>query len=835
MDTIAPQSAAPCVAETRAWLDASVPALIFLGVWFMVLNQIVRIVWHERRRFRDKRAAHQAGFFTYLTYRFGHWYAWTPGASVKVLLVMSATLLVLGGLGHSALSRASIQESLWRSWIWIADPDGGESAHEGGHVVGVVVSIGGMLIFALLLSLITSSFEEFLWHLRHGSIPVVEGDHIVILGYDSSAVTMIEELCSAMEQSGGGLIAILSCQGKAEVEHSIQEAGINLRNSEVVVRSGQPSSEEDLTRVAVQTARRIVVLANKKLCREEADCRTLNVLLALQSLKYSHSKERCTVVECCLVRNQNLFRSLAAGKMQVLATQDFIGQLLVEASRQRGISQVISQTIGFDGMEFYIADVQGLQGWTFRDLLFALGTAIPIGYVAFPENEVVLLPPMSYVFSGLESLICLAEDSSTLPQSVAAGTQNAVARKRSKASKSMKSRGSMGEVTRQHEAIVIVFGWNEAIGSMMFEVDLAVGAHSTVIVYSPQDAAHREEYLEASQVRRNCRFQNITVKHKQGLLGARYKLEQLPLDEAEKIFILADSSSSSDEAADCDTVATLLQVRDILRERGKYNPDLVIMPQVLGKRAEHNCWKSGLIDYINSNRLSCQVLAQVCQSPEICTLFAELLLGDTARICIRHLGDYVLDPGDEDDYEGKQINFNEVLAAVSGAGEVAIGWSRSAEELEKKELEGQMLWQLNPPNWDETRRFTAEDMLIVIAKPAHVIPESGPESRPFDPDDVDSSPVSSPVRSIPEEIHDSPERSGTGSSNMGTVMAALRFRKALRKQTSFWSASGSTDSIGSNPAPFSGAGVSGLHRNSSGGELEHSISSPSRLGFSSTG
>ncbi|CAE7698617.1 unnamed protein product [Symbiodinium necroappetens] len=36
---------------------------------------------------------------------------------------------------------------------------------------------------------------------------------------------------------------------------------------------------------------------------------------------------------------------------------------------------------------FYIADVEGLQGWSFRDLLFALGTAIPIGYVAFPENE----------------------------------------------------------------------------------------------------------------------------------------------------------------------------------------------------------------------------------------------------------------------------------------------------------------------------------------------------------------------------------------------------------------------------------------------------------------
>ncbi|CAE7451059.1 unnamed protein product, partial [Symbiodinium natans] len=336
--------------------------------------------------------------------------------------------------------------------------------------------------------------------------------------------------------------------------------------------------------------------------------------------------------------------------------------------------------------KFYIVEVEGLQGWSFRDLLFALGTAIPIGYVAFPENEVMLLPPMDYVFGGMESLICLAEDSSTLPRSVAAGTHYEVARKRSKASKSMKHRGSMVQVTRQHEALVIVFGWNEAIGSMLHEVDLAVGPKSDVIVYSPQDIGHREEYLEASQVRRNCRFQNITVKHKQGLLGARYKLEQLALEEAEKIFILADSSARSDEAADCDTVATLLQVRDIFRERGKHHPDLVIMPQVLGKRAEHNCWKSGLIDYINSNRLSCQVLAQVCQSPEICNLFAELLLGDTARICIRHLSDYVCDVVDEDDHEGRQINFSEVLAAVSKAGEVAIGWSRSAEELEMKEV-----------------------------------------------------------------------------------------------------------------------------------------------------
>eukprot|EP00913_Durusdinium_trenchii_P031069 g29094.t2 len=351
-----------------------VSAYIFLGIWMVVLYHIAHIIWLERHRFQQTQAAHQAGFVMYLTYRFGHWYAWTQAASVKVLLVLSATLLVVGGIGHSALSQASIQEcltgcpsgsppspsadrceeSLWRSWIWIADPDGGESALPGGHAVGVVVSIGGMLIFALLLSLITSAFEDFLWQIRHGSIPVVEGDHIVILGYERSAIWMIEdpekrlsptpdirkiELCCAMETSGGGLIAILSTEGKAEVESWIQHADIDLRNSSVVVRSGLPYNEEeglwfclaglrqgelfwsrgswvffllsdrgcekhgtktrpffqDLTRVAVQTARRIVVLANRKISREEADAQTLNVLLTLQGLDYTNSKDHASL------------------------------------------------------------------------------------------------------------------------------------------------------------------------------------------------------------------------------------------------------------------------------------------------------------------------------------------------------------------------------------------------------------------------------------------------------------------------------------------------------------------------------------------------------------
>lgn len=754
----------------------------------VVLYYISHTIWLERHRFLQTQAAHQAGFATYLTYRFGHWYAWTQAASVKVLLVLSATLLVVGGLGHSVLSQSSIQESLWRSWIWIADPDGGESALPGGHAVGVVVSIGGMLIFALLLSLITSAFEDFLWQIRHGSLPVVEGDHIVILGYDRSAIWMIEELCCAMETSGGGLIAILASEGKAEVENWIQHADINLRNSSVVVRTGQPYNEEDLTKVAVQTARRIVLLANKKVSREEADAQSLNALLTLQGLDYTPSKERCTIVECCLVRNQNLFRSLASGPMQVLATQDFLGQLLVEASRQRGLSQVISQTLGFDGMEFYIAEVSGIEGWKFGDLLFALGSSIPIGYMS--SGQAVLVPSMEYIFTGKEHLICLSEDASTLVKDITPGMREKVikARKSVRWSPAKSLRGCVKEQVAQAETITVIIGWNEGIGSIVHEVDQAVGPNSTVLIYSPQDEDFREEYLEKCQVRLNYRYQNVTVEHEQGALGARYKLEALPLEKAQKIFILAEKMSECEDEKDRLTVATLLQVRDILRVRGTCKPDLVILPQVLGKRAEKNCWKSGLIDYINSNRLACQVLAQVCQSPSICSLFAELLLGNTARICIRRLSSYV-DLGTAEGVEGAdaapahhiKVNFSSIMNAVARAGEVAIGWSRARGTLVSGD-EGQLIWELNPSDWQQERSWSHDDMVLVVARPS---PEDSALGEP------------SPRASL------SPERSGTVLP--ATVKAAMKFRRALRKQSSFWSASGESVPLGDlGPTPFGG-------------------------------
>ncbi|CAJ1377157.1 unnamed protein product [Effrenium voratum] len=76
-------------------------------------------------------------------------------------------------------------------------------------------------------------------------------------------------------------------------------------------------------------------------------------------------------------------------------------------------------------------------------------------------------------------------------------------------------------------------------------------------------------------------------------------------------------------------------------------------------------------------------------------------------------------------------------------------------------------------------------MIVVIAKPPSV------------PDEVSDGSPNADISS-----GGSPERAGVG---MTTVVTAMRFRRALRKQSSFWSATGNSPTQGEDtPLPFEG-------------------------------
>mmetsp|Transcript_1570 Transcript_1570/g.4042 ORF Transcript_1570/g.4042 Transcript_1570/m.4042 type:complete len:957 (+) Transcript_1570:71-2941(+) len=682
-------------------------ALVFLILWAAVMYQLVRVLMQERERYLSRNST-QSDFRTYLMYRFGHWYAWTHGSSVVILLLMSATLMVLGGVLHSVFAATPVSDSLWSSWIWIAAPDGGNSAQPGGYTVGVIISMGGMLIFAMLVSLITSALEDQLWHLRHGSIPVVEGNHIVILGFARMALILIEELCLAMESTGGGFIVVLAPQPKPDVEQQIKEAAIDTKKSTVVVRSGQPQLKEDLYKVAVGAARRILVLSTHGVSREEADSRTLNTLLTLASAQ--QRTDACIIVECMLVRNQRLFNTLSQGRhMETLAVQDFVGQLMVESSRQRGLSGVLAQVLGFDGDEFYVAQVQGVEGWTFRELLFAFPDVMPVGLIS--EENVTMLPAMDAVISAEDRLVFLSEDVSTLPTCVSKPFAEAK-QTRLEANRKLRSRESPVVVPSHGKELVVILGWNQAIDSIIIDLDRIVEHGSEVLIYSDKPVEEREEFITFAQKRRKYFLRHVKVTHQRGSLGARFKMDELPLEKAQKIFLLAEDTAASETEADGRTIAAILQVRDILCDKSDQSQvsDMVIIPQVLTKEAEDACCNNGLMDCINSNRLSARVMASTCQSPDLCAVYSELLSETGARFCIRRIPEYM---AENPPIESLKVSFYDVVALAASCGEIVIGWSSADPDVDDG---SSIRWELNPKDKQSSRTWGPDDLLMVIGR-----------------------------------------------------------------------------------------------------------------------
>jgi len=686
---------------------------IFLGACAYVLCCLLRLIFVEYQRYVKNDMVMKApdSFSAYLRYRFNHWYTWTPSAPGVVLCSLCWALLLLGATLLCVLTDTTVSESLWSAWIWIAAPDGGGSANDPkARFVGVVVSCGGMLIFALLLSFISSTVEESMQSLRSGKGGVVESNHMVILGWSPILPILLGELCNAAESRGGDVFVLLTQVPKPELEDMLQDYGVDFRNSTVVVRSGEEHCKDELLKVAIESASKVVVLSRPGLSRDDSDSWSMNVLVSLCNLDFPPNVTR--VFQCELVRNQRLFKSLSNVPTEVITAGDFVGSLMVQSSRQRGLAGVINSIFGFDGDEFYIHQVRGTAGLCFQDLMFAFEEVVACGYQT-ADGELQLLPPMDTVLKCNENLILLAEDASTLPHCISdrrLGTTSELRR----ASKKLCSKEHVLQQQGLETQCIIVIGHNESIGSVLLQIDGTVAPGSEVVLFSPQSEEIRQEFIEDAQRRRRQHFKNFTMSFQTGPMAARFRLEALPILKASRIFFLADSSSSPTEVS-AQTVAGILQVQAILAEGN--NPaecsvldrsSPVIIPQILDQATEKSCTQLQVQDYINSNELAARLLAVVSESPHVSGIINQIVAEDGCDFIIRRLDEYAT--LDSIDLSGKGgITFDEVAAVAAVAGEIALGWSEvGAGSLGP--------WEMNPKEKGQRRPWNSDARVVALKR-----------------------------------------------------------------------------------------------------------------------
>ena len=227
-----------------------------------------------------------------IAYRIDYWLSNHPSSKTVFLLIITGILIAIGALVYMPIDEDAdtLHAALWMSWCFVADP--GTHTDQGGllgRIVAFAITIGGMLIFALMIGIVSDTISERMDEMNKGLSKVMESDHTLLLGWSDKTIPTIIELvrpetdchsgptttaatatppanyvpfwrlgpqANANESEGGGVVVILAEKDKQEMEEEVEErCGEHLQGTQVVCRNGSAIRIEDLKRVNASGAR----------------------------------------------------------------------------------------------------------------------------------------------------------------------------------------------------------------------------------------------------------------------------------------------------------------------------------------------------------------------------------------------------------------------------------------------------------------------------------------------------------------------------------------------------------------------------------------------------
>ncbi|CAJ1961877.1 unnamed protein product [Cylindrotheca closterium] len=676
---------------------------------------ILKFLWDEYSLAKSKQRFADKVHFTWseqVEYRLDYHLSSSQLAKPGLLMGFTFLLIVFGSLLLTIVDDVPVSVSAWLAWTYVADPGTHADAEGLGHrLVSFVITIGGMLVFALLIGIISEVIGEKVDHLKEGKARVLEADHTLILGWSDKALAIVQEIAYANESEGGGIIVILAEEPKEELEEILataveaREHGLKLLGSKVIFRSGNPRTEKALHQVSASTARSIIALSQDDLDPDEADSRMIRQVLALKALQ----ELQChVVVEMQDVDNQNLVSLIAPNISEVVVAHDVIGRLMIQCSRSPGLANVIEELIGFQGSEFYFDEWPELVGKSFFELTCRFDDAIPAG-VKTSKGNIIVNPKSDYILKKGDKLLCLAEDNDSYEVNDGSFPIH-------------ESKKFSGTPSPTQKEKMLFCGWRRDMADMIKQLDEYVQEGSELWLFNAVPTKERRELFLDKGNKEELTTDNLTIKHVVGNPIVRRDLLRLQaadengstgevafLDGFDSLLILADVQNGTDmQSSDSRSLSSVLIIQDVQKQlhekhkkEGKSTRPLCSpISEILDTRTRSLLSVANCTSYVMSNQIISSLIAQVAEERDLNFVLSHLLCAEGSEIYLRKATCYM--DFKKDDRE----SFWNIAVRARCMGQVALGFKRKEDGFKVI---------LNPPDKADKQIWSREDQIIVMA------------------------------------------------------------------------------------------------------------------------
>lgn len=605
-------------------------------------------------------------------------------ALVAWLAVLSFFVILISGIGVTILNLQPADEdigffeALWQGTLRTLDA--GTMAGDQGigyRAISFIVTLGGIFIISTFIGVVSSGLESKIEDLRKGRSLVIEENHTVILGWSSKIFTLISEIALANKSVGGGVVVVLADRDKVEMEDDIRAHLPDLHGTKVICRSGSPHDMDDLPIVNPHLARSIILIAGEE---DNSDAQIIKSILALNNIRQAHQKPYHIVAEIKRQRNLEVARMVGKGEVELVFADEITARIMVQSSRQTGLSLVYSNLMDFDGVEIYFKEEKALVGKTYSECLNAYEHSAVMG-VQYASGEVEVNPPMDYRLKAGDQLMVIAEDDNSF-------------------SIQDKSSTAKGEVVvipvpKKPAERSLLLGWNHRARIVIQEMDNYASPGSFLKVVASSESAVKE----IAEIRPNLK--NVELEFLEEDTTDREVLESLGIHEFDYILLLCYQHDMELQEADAETLITLLHLRRIFDERGQRAN---VVSEMLDLR---NCELAQITradDFIVSDKLISLLITQVAENKGLMRVFDSLFSADGSEIYLKPAQNYVK--------TGVPTNFYTVLDSARRRNETAIGYRLMAQAEDVNHTYGV---HLNPI---KTADFvlTDKDYVIVIAE-----------------------------------------------------------------------------------------------------------------------
>jgi len=596
-------------------------------------------------------------------------------------------------------------------------------------MLSIIFTMGGMLFFALLISLVNDEISRYTEELQAASSKVIVRDHTLVLGSSSKAQSVLEVFGTDFDSTCKTYVVM--------ADQPFEEPELD-NGARVIFRAGDCSDPVDLLKVSPNTARSIVLLSPE--CDEdsEADAMVMARAMVLMSLEVTapiiteiRDKDNIAVVREMLMANAT--STERQSQVVPVAGDDAVGCLMVQAAFEPGLPQVVHDLLDYaegDEMEVYVQPIEEfpqLEGKAYSDVIFMFHGAVVLGVLAdrvkgskgCPQTcPLMLNPPDDFVFEKGDKICTVVRNlnSFDVREEPAPHQQFPVV-----------NRSIQHHLPRQD---VLLCNWRDDIEDVFREIDKRVGKGSVVTVMSHYTVEQRQEMLEAGGGL--SKLKNIQVNHVRGQTVKQSTLRKQVGDRAyDAMIVFSDTVGHGTKTGDARAAVCSLLLRSLLDEskaarqkhvrqqhqqqHSRHGQDTSchdrIITEIKDRKSLQLLRVTGVSQFIIANELSSMMMVHMACRPELRHFWIDNIFSDKGdNMNIVRVDEYVdcAIPS-----KVRSMSFWDLLATCRANAATPIAYMKSSSPGK---------WRWNPEEKSAALGLQADDLLVVVAAAPGVSP-----------------------------------------------------------------------------------------------------------------